>query len=136
MSNIKIAFDMDGVFLPDYHHMPGLTEQEFFMQTLFAKPMIDPWYDYIVITGRVERWRNVTERWFNQVQNPPKAIYMRPNTDERAVEFKARILNSMPDIKTYVESDWEICKYLDKHCLDKLRVLHFSAFTSGRAYDH
>lgn len=129
-NNIKIAFDMDGVFLPDYHHMPGFSEQEFFFQTLFSKPMIDPYYDYVVITGRIERWRNVTERWFQQVTNPPKAIYMRPNTDEKAMVFKARILNAMPHITTYIESDWEICEYLKAYCSSQLKVLHFSSFTA------
>lgn len=122
----KIAFDLDGVLVPDYHHIPDLTQQEFYEQTLYAKPLFQPEYDYDIITARSEEFRDVTEAWLRQMRFPPKNIWMKNDT-LKDHEYKVEILANNPEIKVYVESDPLICEYIRAHNRN-VRVMHFSDF--------
>jgi len=130
MNKPKIAFDMDGVFLPDYNHIPNFSEEEFFAQTLYAKPLFMPVYDYEVITGRYEQWRNITEQWFDQLVNQPKTIHMRPQHMKSSKKYKAEKLLKNPHIEIYVESELETVEYLKEHV--NIQVIHYNEFVTSK----
>ena len=59
----KIAFDLDGVLVPDYSHIPNLSHQQFYEYTLYAKPLINPSSKFDIVTARSEQYRDITEKW-------------------------------------------------------------------------
>ena len=130
MNKPKIAFDMDGVFLPDYNHIPNFSEKDFFAQTLYAKPLFIPSYDYEVVTGRYEQWRDITEQWFDQLMNQPKTIHMRPQHMKSAKRYKAEKLLENPHIEIYVESELETVEYLKEHV--NIQIIHYDEFVTSK----
>ena len=130
MTKVEIAFDMDGVFLPDHAFIEGITEEEFFQRTLHEKPMFNPTYTFDVVTARVESRRPVTEEWLKQLSKQPKNLFMRPDESETPAEFKFRIAVEQ-GYKIYVESDLQICKDMLKLIVKNevdLRVIHFDSW--------
>lgn len=110
----KIAFDLDGVLVPDYHHIPNLSMQEFYLQTLYAKPLFNPVGEFDIVTARSAEYRTVTEQWVTQLATRPQTIIMKTDTNETAAEFKYRVCVEQ-GYTLYIESDPEI--------VDKMRNL-------------
>lgn len=128
----KIGFDMDGVLLPDYNHIVGLGDRDFFVQTLNAKPMFNPSGRFDVVTARLECWRDITEQWLRQLKEPPVAVFMRANEDESPAQFKYRIAIERRYDK-FVESDPQVCRemsLLNQTNFTKLHVIHFDDYLS------
>jgi FMN phosphatase YigB (HAD superfamily) len=129
----KIAFDLDGVLVPDYHHIPSLTMQEFYEQTLYAKPLFSPVGAFDVVTARSAEYRDITEQWINQLAIRPQTLIMKTDANESAAEFKYRICIEQ-GYTLYIESDPEIVQQMRKlanyHGVD-IGVVHFAGFIAS-----
>jgi hypothetical protein len=126
----KIAFDLDGVIIPDYNIIPNLTDDEFLAQTMYAKPLINPLLPFDVVTARLEAWRDATIKWLGQLTRMPENLYMRPSLDETPAEFKFRIAK-LNGYDIYVESDAKICSEMVDLCQKdnhKLVVIHYDTW--------
>jgi FMN phosphatase YigB (HAD superfamily) len=133
VTKVNIAFDLDGVFLPDHKHIPKLTQKKFFKLTLYERPLFNPTYPFDIVTARVEARRKVTEKWISQLQRQPENIFMRADEKETPAEFKFRIA-SQQQYKIYVESDPQICQDMEQLCATHsidLKVIHFDSWISG-----
>jgi hypothetical protein len=128
---MKIAFDLDGVLVPDYNRIPDLSEAEFFEQTLYAKPLFNPEGEFDVVTARLDYNRGVTEAWLAQLTTQPVQLLMRDSEDESPAAFKYRMIKQH-GYTLYVESDPHICREIYEHSIadgnETLHVLHFDAF--------
>jgi hypothetical protein len=102
----KIGFDMDGVLVPDYNKIPNLTDNEFYLQTLYAKPLFSPSGEFDVVTARFDdpEVRKITEQWCEQLAVAPQNVFMRPRGNETPAQFKYRI-SIEQGYTIYVESD-------------------------------
>lgn len=124
MSNI--AFDLDGVLIPDCDHFPNVGGlQEFYALTHYMRPLFKPNNEWSIITARPPRYRPLTMDWINKhFDNKPIRVW-HEIIDQTPAEYKADIINQN-DIEYYIESDIEIVKYL----LDNTQamVIHFDTF--------
>jgi len=126
----KIAFDLDGVIIPDYSMIPNLNDEEFFNQTLYAKPLINPLLPFDIVTARLEIRRDATIKWLQQLKRMPINLYMRPSLDETPAEFKFRMCVEQ-DYDIYVESDPVISSEMVDLCVKhnrKLVVIHYDTW--------
>jgi hypothetical protein len=134
----KIAFDMDGVLLPDYNKIPNLSEEEFFQQTIYAKPLINPMYEFDVVTARLEKWRPITEAWLRQMKRYPTNVFLKDTgTEESPAEYKYRI-SKQQGYDIFVESDRLVCKEMLELIIEDesdLRVIHFDDFITNNIID-
>lgn len=134
----KIAFDMDGVLLPDYNKIPNLSEEEFFQQTIYAKPLINPIYEFDVVTARLEKWRPITEAWLRQMKRYPTNVFLKDtSTEESPAEYKYRI-SKQQGYDIFVESDRLVCKEMLELIIEDesdLRVIHFDDFITNNIID-
>ena len=63
----KIAFDLDGVFIPDCDPIPNVGGLgEFLSMTVYMRPMFKPDFEWHIITGRPARYRATTIDWINK----------------------------------------------------------------------
>lgn len=122
------AFDLDGVLVPDFLHVPQLaSEQEFFLMTLSIVPLFQPQGQWQVITARPPQFRAITLQWIQQhFANPPQHVW-HENYQNKPAEYKADTINQH-HITLYVESDKKICTYLSQHTACK--IVHFSDYLS------
>jgi len=128
----KIAFDLDGVLVPDYHHIPGLTMAEFYQQTLYAKPLFTPSGEFDIVTARTEEYRSVTEEWIAQLSNRPRQVIMLQNKNETPAEFKFRTAVEQGYV-LYIESDLSIVKNMRELAFNNnvdIGIVHFSEFVA------
>ena len=131
----KIGYDMDGVLLPDYNKIPNLTDEEFYLQTLYASPLFQPTGEFDVVTARFDdaRVREITEQWCNQLNVSPKNIFMRPRGNETPAEFKYRMWIEH-GYSVYIESDpgivLEMRKMVKEANVD-IKVVHFAGFINN-----
>lgn len=129
----KIAFDLDGVLVPDYHHIPGLTMAEFYEQTLYAKPLFGPVGEFDVVTARMEEHRAVTEKWLDQLTNKPQNLFMLQDANETPAEFKFRTALEQGYV-IYIESDPEIVQQMRKLATANdvdMGIFHFAGFIAS-----
>jgi hypothetical protein len=131
----KIAFDMDGVLLPDYNIIPNLTQSDFYGETVYAKPLINPDYDFDVVTARDEKWRSITETWLKQMSTYPKNVFLKDTgSNESPAEYKFRIAQQ-EGYTVFVESDWAVCVEMNQ-LIEKnnsnLHVIHFDSWINSQ----
>ena len=133
MDNKKIAFDMDGVLLPDFHKVPNWTEDDFFEHTVYARPMFSPVGNFDVVTARTENRRPITLEWLKQLATPPQNLFMKPvDNDETPAEYKYRKCIE-EGYKIFVESEPSIVLEMREMAFINnvdLIVIHFSGFVS------
>ena len=133
----KIGFDMDGVLLPDYNKIVGLGDREFFLQTLYAKPIFNPIGEFDIVTARLEIWRDITEEWLQQLITYPKNVFMRADEDtETPAEFKYKIAIQQK-YTHFIESDPIVCRemsQLNQKHTTYLSIIHFDKFISESFY--
>jgi hypothetical protein len=122
------AFDFDGVFIPDCEEIPDLGDHEKFLElTMYMKPMFQPVGEWILLTARLGRNREITERWLNKhFTNQPKQIFHDRTEDETPIDYKTRIMKE-GDIDVFIESDPVICRHLEKECEGKI-IVNFAEF--------
>ena len=125
----NIAFDLDGVLVPDYSHMEGLNHQQFYEYTLYSKPMFNPTGVFDIVTARSENYRAITEQWLKQLTTQPNRLIMKADQDETPTEYKSRICWE-EGYRVFVESDAEIVANMAK--LSGLEVIHFDEYISRR----
>ena len=134
MTKVKIAFDLDGVLIPDYNQIPNTSDHEFFMQTLYAKPLFNPDYDFDIVTARVEKWRAITETWLRQLKKYPINVFLKETSlEESPAEYKYRISKNQ-NYKIFIESDFvivqEMKKLIKNDNLD-IDVIHYDSWVSN-----
>lgn len=130
-SVIKIAYDLDGVLVPDCDHIPFIkTLDDFYGLTMYMKPLFNPKGSYAIITARSAEYRSITWTWCNKYLTDVPSQLHHECVDETPGEYKARILNSNTDIQTYVESDEGIVKYLRQHVTTGCDIIHFDDYLS------
>lgn len=122
-----IAYDLDGVLVPDYHYIPGITQDEFYAHLCYAQPLFEPQGVYDIVTARLARYRPQTEQWINQLKNPPRHIIMADEQDEvmDPWRFKADICNEY-DYMVYLESSPRITALMRP--LTKTKVIHITEY--------
>ena len=123
----NIAFDLDGVLVPDYSHIAGLNHQQFYEYTLYAKPMFNPTGVFDIVTARSEKYRAITEKWIKQLTTQPNRLIMKADQDETPTAYKSRICWEQ-SYRVFIESDAEIVKNMAK--LSVLEVIHFDEYIS------
>jgi FMN phosphatase YigB (HAD superfamily) len=130
MNKVKIAFDLDGVLIPDFHQIPEWTEDMFFEHSIYAKPLFHPLNPFDVVTARSIKRKDVTLKWLKQLERQPNNVFLKDNTDETPAEFKYRIAKQQ-EYKIYVESDPVICSEMEELCTQEehdLIVMHFNTW--------
>lgn len=118
----NVAFDFDGVLIPDLAYIPG-GHEVFLEYTLYIKPIFHPRYNYSIITGRVAERRPYTQKWLEQLEVQPERLFHDNINTKEPWLYKADVLNAHPEFKLYVESDTETVDYLRSHT--KTRIVHF-----------
>lgn len=124
MSNV--AFDLDGVLIPDCDRFPNVGGlQEFYALTFYMRPLFKPNNEWSIITARPPAYRPVTMSWIDKhFENKPKRVW-HEIVDQSPAEYKADIINQN-GIEYYIESDIDIVKYLLDNT--KAMVVHFDTF--------
>jgi len=119
----KIAFDLDGVFVPDCLNIPnvgGLTE--FYALTYYMKPVFRPGGDWSIITARNVKYRAQTMAWIDEhFENKPVRVW-HELVDQTPEQYKAEVINQN-GIEIYIESDMNIVQYLMDNT--QAQVIHF-----------
>jgi hypothetical protein len=122
----KIAFDLDGVFVPDCLNIPnvgGLTA--FYALTYYMKPVFRPGGEWSIITARNAEYRAQTIAWVNEhFENKPVRVW-HELIDQTPEQYKAEVINQN-GIEIYIESDMNIVQYLMDNT--QAQVIHFDMF--------
>lgn len=121
----RIAYDLDGVFLPDYYYIPGLSMRQFYEQTLFTKPLFNPTVDFDIITARDSEFIDITMQWLSKLVKQPNRIYHDNKNHVEPWIYKAQVLKEHSEIEIYIESDIFICTKLVQMTTN-VQILHFS----------
>lgn len=125
----QIAFDLDGVFIPDCDQFPNIGGlDEFYALTSYMRPIFCPVVDYNIITARPARYRAVTHSWCEKYLTIKPIRLYHELTTETPEEYKAHVLNNNTDIHMYVESDPKIVSYLRDNVKTKCLIVHFSEY--------
>ena len=127
-----IAFDLDGVFIPDFEITEENKEQILNIRNK-TKPLFIPKGEYYIITGRPIEDEHDTLKWIEREfsDNPPIEIFIGAKTFNDGIKFKEQILNQHKEITEYYESDQNQCDYLNEKCKHDIIVYHFSSFIRG-----
>lgn len=128
----KIAYDLDGVLLPDCDKLPGVGGLgEFYQLMEFVRPLFQPKEPYSIITARLITYRESTQRWISKYLDiAPERLY-HDITDNNAASYKATVLNATPDIQIYIESDPSIVAFLKQNVNTGCKIYHFSHLTQS-----
>lgn len=125
---MKIAFDLDGVLIPDCDEFPNVGGlDEFYALTMYMRPIFVPQGKYAIITARPAQYRPVTIEWCRKYLEDMPTLH-HESVDQTPGEYKAEVLNKHIEIELYVESDEGIVKYLRKHVTTGCKIIHFSEF--------
>lgn len=126
----KIAYDLDGVLVPDCDKLPGIGGlNEFYHLMEFVRPLFQPKAPYSIITARLATYRDSTERWIAKYLDIAPEMLYHDITDDNAALYKATILNATPSIQIYIESDPNIVEFLKQHVNTGCKIYHFSQLT-------
>ena len=130
-SVIKIAFDLDGVLVPDCDQIPFVKSlEDFYGLTMYMQPLFSPQGPYAIITARSAEHRSITWSWCNRhLEQLPNRLF-HECLDETPGAYKERILNDNPSIQMYVESDIGIVKYLKQNVRTGCEIIHYSDYIS------
>jgi hypothetical protein len=125
----KVAFDLDGVLVPDCDQMPQLGGlSEFYALAYHMRPLFKPEGQWSIITARNPKYRPQTMAWIdNHFSNKPTRVW-HEIVDQNSEEYKADIINQN-EITHYIESDPTIVQYLLANT--KAKILHFDQFCSN-----
>ncbi len=128
----KVAFDLDGVLVPDFDKIPNLGGlDEFYAMTTYINPIFIPNGDYYIITARPAQYRPITWAWCEKYLDPmPKQLFHERN-QETSGKYKSTILNENLDISFYIESDPGIVSYLKKNVRSDCEIIHLSDYLSN-----
>jgi len=149
-TDMKIGFDLDSVLCTGnvtlLRVMDMFTEEErenvepFYYES--QKPLLNPELfvgeddEYIIITGRSLRFKEVTEKWIKKFCPNYKKLYM-GNLDPaygmtregvnnwgcKQAKIKAKIINN-EKLDIYIEDNGEVVKHLRKLC-PNTKIIHY-----------
>lgn len=128
----KIAYDLDGVFIPDCDRIPNLGGlKEFYQLSMFMRPIFTPDHEYDVITARHINYKSVTIDWITKYfVRLPNTIFHECEADNPEV-YKAHVLNENPDIQLYIESEPYIVDYLNNNVKTGCKIVLFKDFINN-----
>jgi hypothetical protein len=124
----KIAFDIDGVLVPDCDKFPNLGGlDEFYAMTTCMRPLFKPMGEWYAITAREAQYRPYTIEWIRRhFTNKPMELWHESDSSNPP-EYKAEVIIKH-GITKYIESDITIVEYLRKHT--QAEIIHFDEFCS------
>ena len=124
----KIAFDIDGVLVPDCDRFPNLGGlEEFYALTTCMRPLFKPRGEWYALTAREAQFRPYTMAWIRKYfTNAPIQLWHESDSTNPP-EYKAEVINNN-SITTYIESDKVIVEYLRKYT--QADIIHFEDFCS------
>lgn len=124
----KIAFDIDGVLVPDCDSFPNLGGLEaFYALTTCMRPLFKPNGEWYALTAREAQYRPYTVEWIRKYfTNRPIELWHESDSTNPP-EYKAEVINKQ-GITKYIESDLGIVEYLRKHT--QAEIIHFEEFCS------
>ena len=124
----KIAFDIDGVLVPDCDRFPNLGGlEDFYALTTCMRPLFKPRGEWYALTARSAEYRPYTMAWIRKYfTNAPIQLWHESDSTNPP-EYKAEVINNN-SITTYIESDKAIVEYLRKHT--QADIIHFEDFCS------
>jgi hypothetical protein len=124
----KIAFDIDGVLVPDCDKFPNLCGlDEFYAMTTSMRPLFKPCGEWYAITAREAQYRPYTIEWIRRhFTNKPMELWHESDSSNPS-EYKAEVITKH-GITKYIESDITIVEYLRKHT--QAEIIHFDEFCS------
>ena len=126
----NIAYDLDGVLVPDCDHIPTVASYgEFLKLTVYMRPLFQPRGRYSIITARPARFRKTTEQWLKHLETQPAYLFHEA-VRESPAQYKAQVLNDHPTIRVYVESDPAIVDELKQTVTTGCEILHYSDYVS------
>jgi len=124
----KIAFDIDGVLVPDCDKFPELGGLDaFYSMSTFMRPLFKPMGEWYAITAREAQYRPYTIEWIRRhFTNKPMELWHESDSSNPP-EYKAEVIIKH-GITKYIESDITIVEYLRKHT--QAEIIHFDEFCS------
>jgi hypothetical protein len=124
----KIAYDLDGVFIPDCDQFPNIGGlDDFYALTYYMRPMFKPEGEWSIITARNSKYRFNTMDWVNNhFDNRPSRVWHEIG-DMAPGQYKAEVINQN-GIEFYIESDPGIVEYLSNNT--QAIIIHFDKFCS------
>lgn len=126
-----IAFDLDGVFIPDLHFNKAELDTVLNFRHTFMTPIFEPEGPYYIITGRPVSDKQYTLEWIkNNFKNPPLKIFHDNPDFQRASEYKVEVLMSNPEIDIFIESDIMQVQFIEKNMKRSIEIIHFPTFIS------
>lgn len=133
---MKIAYDLDGVLVNDFAHLPNIsTEQEYYENIqAYIKPLFEPKGKWYLLTARNEDVAIYTTMWVNEnFTNPPVEIIHDIGREETPATYKAKRLKEHK-ITHYVESDPDIVYALNK-VYPECKTILFSEWIKKTLFD-
>lgn len=129
-----IAYDFDGVFIPDCDeiYIDGLDQTEFLSKVAYAmRPIFMPQQPYTVITSRHSDFTTLTMSWFlkHMGRNLPAAIYHSNANLAEPWLYKAEVINQLR-LPIYIESSWETVEQL--RVLTAANIIWFPQFVQQK----
>lgn len=125
----KVAFDLDGVLVPDFDKIPQIGGlDEFYPMTTYIRPLFKPSGEFYIVTARPAEYRPITWSWCQKYLDPLPTRLFHERNKETAGTYKSNILNENTDISIYIESDPGIVSYLKKKVRSDCEVVHFSDY--------
>lgn len=126
---MTIAFDLDGVFIPDLEFINRDLAQILKFRTNNMQHIFEPKGDYYIITGRPESDLKDTINWIERCfANKPLHVYHGNPHFQNAADYKVSVLNEVSNIDIYIESDIIQVEYIRKYLVRDVKVIHFSEF--------
>ena len=123
----KIAYDLDGVLIPDCDKIPqigGLSD--YYALTFYMRPIFRPAQQWNIVTARNPKYRSETMLWIEKhFANKPQRVWHEIGDGQSPEEYKAEII-TQNGIELFVESDANIVDYLRKNTT--ATIVHFDTF--------
>jgi hypothetical protein len=118
---MKIAYDLDGVLVPDCDHIPNLGQvKELYELLVYMRPTFIPRGDWSIVTARPQEYFYLTEQWIARhfTEYRPQ-LFQIMTREQRPETYKLAMINSLA-LDVYVESDPKIVAYLRNHTAIKV----------------
>jgi hypothetical protein len=127
-----IAFDLDGVLIPDCNHISAVGDLHDFYVRIASNmiPVFVPQGDFCIITARNKRYRLLTRAWVDRYLLLPEDCLFHDCDTQTPSEYKASVLNTMPQVTHFVESDPYIVDKLRETVTTGCKIIHFSPFAA------
>lgn len=121
-----VGYDIDGVLVNDQVFGKGNDEHVLALRSKSLYPLIEPDDEFVLVTGRPSTDVDQTMAWVNTFFTRKPVNVFHGNHDYRfAGQYKTEVLNTHPEITTFIESDARQAAYIKKNVLTGCVVIHF-----------